>query len=925
MVNNAPSAVVGLGEVKSLTEESQKIIEETQKLVHLGIETTDFDFSLPKIVVVGDQSTCKSSLIEAMSGIKVPRKSGCCTRCPLEINIKGPKPNQPSDGPPWSCEVWISRSYVYEGALGDSAARSETQIGPWKLQDRMDSLFATLHSQKDIGFVLQLAQRAVLNPGKAHELFQPGQTTYPKEEDDLKFSPNIVRLDIYGSDLPRLAFLDLPGVIAKPPPGEQHKYLVGMIAGLVKQHIARPTNIVVLTQTVSHDLANSNAAQIVCEANAEKRTIGVLTKPDVILNKSQFIDFNTDTDRKIEHAFGPGGDLQQWYSVLNGTDHQLGPPGYFVVKNNQDELVSLPQARWEEDRFFRDELPWNHALFEPFRERFGVKKLQKELAKRLTEQINKCLPMLQDKYYRVCESNALALGRLPAPPTGNLAFKISKLLGDFRDQIVAEIRGSSSESSFNSSWNKQAEDFRTTLLKYYPVLELDPAAGACVASVTKGKMKSTPSPAKTKSVPKSASKSAARTKTTTNTSQDPVDLTGDPVTPSSASLPTIIKRPCTEDARDMRSIPAYVDNNGRDTCLSGDALSKVGAAVAKRFTITEVTTKLGQHSQEPGNHNDAAVFVDMTKLSLGHWEALVSKLIEDTVNGTKNMLNETISAVLAKYQTTELHRRLIGTCDSFIRSSQISIENSLSKVIALERSKPLTMDRAILHQYIQTRKNNMLDQRRKWRAEDRIDALEEAANTVWTDNFRDGQYKKAFNEVAVEDYEAEVAIMAKVQGYHDYAARRFADHVVQRIRGEFFEEIQDHLAKQIEADLDMENASEAYCMMLLERDKKIEEERRFYLDKEKRLAEAGKIFTGLAASSRSSASQQQQQQQQRSVLDDPTNEPRLHSISSAESTSTVREISPSIAAAARSGGRSTRAKANKRKQPCVEDDVESSW
>ena len=44
--------------------------------------------ALPEIVVVGDQSVGKSSVLEAISSIQLPRAQNICTRCPLELRLK---------------------------------------------------------------------------------------------------------------------------------------------------------------------------------------------------------------------------------------------------------------------------------------------------------------------------------------------------------------------------------------------------------------------------------------------------------------------------------------------------------------------------------------------------------------------------------------------------------------------------------------------------------------------------------------------------------------------------------------------------------------------------------------------------------------------------------------------------------------------
>ena len=44
--------------------------------------------SLPQIIVCGDQSSGKSSVLEALSGVSFPIKSNLCTRFPTEIVLR---------------------------------------------------------------------------------------------------------------------------------------------------------------------------------------------------------------------------------------------------------------------------------------------------------------------------------------------------------------------------------------------------------------------------------------------------------------------------------------------------------------------------------------------------------------------------------------------------------------------------------------------------------------------------------------------------------------------------------------------------------------------------------------------------------------------------------------------------------------------
>ena len=60
-------------------------IDLIDRLRSVGIEK---DVPIPQIVVMGDQSSGKSSVLEAISGIPFPRGSGLVTRCPTQLTMK---------------------------------------------------------------------------------------------------------------------------------------------------------------------------------------------------------------------------------------------------------------------------------------------------------------------------------------------------------------------------------------------------------------------------------------------------------------------------------------------------------------------------------------------------------------------------------------------------------------------------------------------------------------------------------------------------------------------------------------------------------------------------------------------------------------------------------------------------------------------
>jgi GTPase SAR1 family protein len=160
---------------------------------------------LPRIVFVGDQSSGKSSLIEAISRIKVPRAVDTCTRCPMEVRLI-----QAIDDEPWSCKVSLHFA-------DDFAMQGVPQREPETVH------FDTTSIREDVEGIISRAQLAILNPSINYQEFRDmtAEDVDGHEGNELAFSKNSVIIEITGAKVD-LTFIDLPGIIANTKTVTRH-------------------------------------------------------------------------------------------------------------------------------------------------------------------------------------------------------------------------------------------------------------------------------------------------------------------------------------------------------------------------------------------------------------------------------------------------------------------------------------------------------------------------------------------------------------------------------------------------------------------------------------------------------------------------------------------------------------------------------
>ncbi|KAF3939219.1 Dynamin [Dactylella cylindrospora] len=74
------------------TQEHRELLDRIDKLRELGVNRI---LALPQLVVAGDQSSGKSSVLEALTGLPLPRSSGLCTRFATEISLRRSPQSKP--------------------------------------------------------------------------------------------------------------------------------------------------------------------------------------------------------------------------------------------------------------------------------------------------------------------------------------------------------------------------------------------------------------------------------------------------------------------------------------------------------------------------------------------------------------------------------------------------------------------------------------------------------------------------------------------------------------------------------------------------------------------------------------------------------------------------------------------------------------
>lgn len=369
------------------------LLDLLNRLRNTGVQK---DIDLPMIAVIGNQSAGKSSLIESISGLTLPRSAGTCTRCPTECRLT----HTESD---WTCVVKLHLNTDERGS---------------PIKPHVIPFGGALTSKSEVEERIRRAQRAILNPNTDPESFLRGATV---DENETSFSRNYVSLDISGRDLADLSFVDLPGLIASVgQSGRVHD--IELVKNLVISYIERPSCLILLTVACETDFENQGAHHLAKQYDPEgKRTVGVLTKPDRI----------------------PDGEEEQWVKLIRNDVEPLVNNWYCVKQPSSNDLaqgMTWSEARTSEEAFFAGISPWCD-LEDHLQSYLRTSRLTDRLSIILAELISKRLPEIQEELYKVLQHTEKDLKDLPPEPPADPVNEALRIISEFLRELSVRIEG----------------------------------------------------------------------------------------------------------------------------------------------------------------------------------------------------------------------------------------------------------------------------------------------------------------------------------------------------------------------------------------------------------------------------------------------------------------------------------------------------
>ncbi|OQE03259.1 hypothetical protein PENSOL_c001G05377 [Penicillium solitum] len=266
--------------------------------------------NLPQLVVVGDQSSGKSSVLEGLTKLPFPRDSGLCTRFATQIIFRRIRADT---------KRTITASII---SASDEGPEHISRLAAWR-----GANMESLDSESFAGTMREVHETMGLS-GSENDTLKP------------TFTRDVFRLEICGPEEDNLSIIDVPGIFKNTTAGLTTKQDMEMVKDMVLGYMRNPRSIMLTVVPANVDIATQEILEMARECDPQGiRTLGVFTKPDLVDKGAE--------DKIID--------------LIEGKTHSLAL-GWTVVRNaGQQQLLDQSSDRdLVEVKFFRENHPWSN-------------------------------------------------------------------------------------------------------------------------------------------------------------------------------------------------------------------------------------------------------------------------------------------------------------------------------------------------------------------------------------------------------------------------------------------------------------------------------------------------------------------------------------------------------------------------------------
>lgn len=366
------------------SQRSSQRLEEIANLRSRGIAE---HINLPQLVVCGDQSAGKSSVLEGITGLPFPRQDGICTRFATEIMLMHT-----------------------EGPTNIQAEIIPAQFKTEPVKVELASYKRTVADFRELPAVITEAGTLM------------GVRGFGESDSGTTFAHDVLRIKVMGPIGLHLTVVDLPGLIAVVNE-QQTEDDVQAVHSLVDSYVENSRSIILAVVQANNDIANQAIIQKSKRHDRRgERTIGIITKPDLL---------NTGTEGRIA-------------ALARNRETTRLKLGFFLLKNPSPSELAAGYSYRDREKFEKDYFaasPWREQGLDL--DRTGVTALRGFLQQLLDQHIERELPKVRDEISLLISKTGEDLTTLgeARPTPGHMRIFLSRIAMQFHRLVTAALHG----------------------------------------------------------------------------------------------------------------------------------------------------------------------------------------------------------------------------------------------------------------------------------------------------------------------------------------------------------------------------------------------------------------------------------------------------------------------------------------------------